>query len=374
MKRVLFINHTNAMHGAETIMFEVMRARKKSGDTIFIVTPTAKESFLDTYIQHIKPERWISLPYKMLGKNVLRSFFILLGYNLYACLRLIFFVKKNKIDIIYSNTSVNCIGALVAQLTKKKHIWHFHEPIDKSYGWTNSLKHIYDMLLNKKTTIVFICKKQKNQWLQKIKNTAKSIVVYNPIKTLENNNINKKNTEELVFGYIGNINQRKNITSLIQAFIQLSEKESTKQIKLKIAGIATDAENKKIQELIDKSTVKNRIDMMGYTHDVSSFYSQIDVLTLVSYSEMMPLVVLEAMSMKKAAIVTTESGLNELLEKDKDCLFVNPSNKQEICNAMELMLNDSFRTTMQECGYNKINNIQFNKTFENSFTTLFENE
>ena len=177
MKKILFINHSNHIHGAETIMLHLMKERKKAGDKIYVVTPREKKRYIKKEIDAIEVEKWILLPYKMLGKNLFRSLLVSFFYNAYALLYLMFFVRKEKIDIIYSNTSINILGASLAFFTRKKHIWHFHESLSKQYNWNNSLKYIYSFFINSKNTIIFIAEEQKKQWTSLIRNINFTFII-----------------------------------------------------------------------------------------------------------------------------------------------------------------------------------------------------
>jgi glycosyltransferase involved in cell wall biosynthesis len=274
-------------------------------------------------------------------------------------------VREKKIDIIYSNTSVTYVGIMVAILTGKPHIWHFHEPISKEYGWSKSINILYKIFLRyKKNLVIFTSKDQKAQWQKQIIRAFKNMLIYNCIRDIHVMD-NKYLRDNVTFGYLGNHDTRKNVTLLISAFQELTHTYSS--IKLLLGGV--DKKNKIVYEN-SMPNAKSKIEMVGYVSDASSFYAQMDIFVLPSLSETWGLVVLEAMLAQKAVICTTHTGLHELFEDKKECLFIDPLNKSELLNAMQSLMNEKYRTDLAMRGYEKVKQYDFNSQFEKSFRLL----
>ncbi|MDR2086489.1 MAG: glycosyltransferase family 4 protein [Dysgonamonadaceae bacterium] len=367
MKKVLFINHSRNVAGAETIMLQIINNVFVGGNEkkAFIVEPTGKESSLfKKKLYDLGITQCFSLPYKCWGGSFLRSI-IVLFFNLYAVLTLVYRVKKERIDIIYSNTSINCIGIMVAILTRKPHIWHFHETI-YGYGWTKYLNILYLIFLRyKKNTVIFISESQKIGWQTKLpKSFSNSKIIYNTIKEI--NITDNPSHGDVVFGYLGSILKEKNIVLLVNAFHELRYTHSN--IKLIIGGTGTD--EYKLKELIKRYSLESSIKMIGYVSDVSPFYENIDVFVLPSLIESWGLVALEAMSAGKAVIMTNNSGLHEILGNE-ECIFFDPMSKQELLDAMKMLMDEKYRKALAIRGYRKVSQYNFNVEFDKSFKILF---
>jgi glycosyltransferase involved in cell wall biosynthesis len=127
-----------------------------------------------------------------------------------------------------------------------------------------------------------------------------------------------------------------------------------------------------IQELIKKYSLQNFVETVGQISDVSSFYSRIDVLVLPSFYECMPLVAIEAMSARRAVIITKNTGLPELFGNKKECLFIDPYSETELREAMEMLMDDKYRNSLAIRSYEKVKEYNFNVAFEDAVRLLFE--
>lgn len=365
MKNILFINHTNDVFGAENVLLKIIDyCLEEAKQNVHVLEPKHKnESHFRLRLEKLGCQNIISLPYKNLGNSRIRSYLVMF-YNLYAIMYMYFYVKKNKINVIYSNTSTTCVGIILAFLTRKEHIWHIHEPTDIEHGWVPSLINLYNTLLKyKRNKTIFVTGTQCSQWKKYIVNLHNSSVIYNPINEFPASN---NNNEQTIFGYLGSREKRKNIPMLLNAFAIASKTNNNVQLVLsQNIGDPDDVVKKQIihlqiEDLIVEKTIINAGD----------FYNMIDVLVLPSLSETWGLVVLEAMHAGKATIITSNTGLTELLQNNIHTLFVNPNDEQSIANAMIAMTNKRLRKKIVENGLDFIDKQNFNFIFKQKILAL----
>ena len=374
MQKVLFINHSRFLHGAETVMCQVIDSVFSScKENVFVCQPSKYESvneFQEKLLENGYTQL-ITLPYQNIGYGLPYSIRKIIN-NLYALIKLCFFVRKNGIGIVFSNTSINFLGIMTAIFTGRKHIWHFHESLPNEM-WNTTLKILYRILLRyKKNTSIFISEAQKKEWQSHLNfNFNNSIVIYNQIKPIviadsqENDNV-------LTFGYIGSWSTRKNIPFLIETFAELNKKHSKIKLVLNKYSGEQDEAIQTVARCIEKHKDSNIISDVKY-NDSSYFFSNIDVLVITSFWESMSLVALEAMSVEKCVIMTdNNSGLHELFDDNVHCFFVDPENKESLYDAMEkLLLNEKLRLSMAKNSYEKIKSYDFNRKFADNFNALF---
>jgi glycosyltransferase involved in cell wall biosynthesis len=368
MKKVLFVNHTRTIGGAETIMLQIIsNVFAGHHEKVFIAEPAGKGvSLLRKTLYGMGITHCYSLPYKCLGNSLIRSIIVLL-FNIYSTLILTYRVKKESIDIVYSNTSISCIGIVAAILARKPHIWHFHEPVSSYYGWTKSLRILYAIFLRyKKNTVIFISENQKTQWQAQLpKSFGQSKVIYNYINEI--NTADKPSRSEVVFGYLGGIEKRKNVVFLVETFHELACTYPNVRLTIGGSGSYEDV----IKKVIASHSLESFVNIMGYVSDRYSFYRDIDVFVLPSLSESWGLVSLEAMLARKAVIMTNNSGLHEILENKQDCIFFDPTSKRELLGAMKTLMDEKYRATLAKRGHEKIKQYNFNMEFKKSFNELF---
>ncbi|MDR0551883.1 MAG: glycosyltransferase family 4 protein [Spirochaetaceae bacterium] len=371
MKNILFVSHSNLMAGAETVMLAGLRAISRSAESgaLYVLFPKGKEMLFKQALNGIIPAgNCLSLPYKCL-RGSLPHFLIVLLFNACSILRLCLFVKKHRIDIIYSNTSVTCIGIITAILSQKTHIWHIHESTGFDDIFTDKkLSCIYNYLMNyKNNTTVFISNTQRKEWEEYLERPIRtSPIIYNPVKQT-GRQCGRKQDGIVVYGYLGSFSKRKNIAMLVEVFYELHK--TFPNTKLLMGGDGELRES--IKETIKKHSLEDAALLLGQISDAELFYSSIDVCVLPSLRETWGLVTLEAMACCKSVIITIHTGLREIFEPDVDCIFIDPLDKTALYNAMERLLDAGCRETLAANGYNKLRRHDFNANFSKQFCGLF---
>jgi glycosyltransferase involved in cell wall biosynthesis len=141
-----------------------------------------------------------------------------------------------------------------------------------------------------------------------------------------------KNSEELVFGFIGSLMWHKGLHVLIDAFKQLKHKK----IKLKIYGIG--AEGDPYQKQIIKSIKSDsRMEYCG-TFDyseLSSVLSNISTIIIPStYKEIFPLVMQTAFAFKIPVIASNIGGMPEIIHDNKNGFLFELGNSIELSNIL----------------------------------------
>ncbi len=360
MGKILFINHSRGLHGAEAVFLRSIRVAKDAGHACYVLVPSIveDEGFDAAAAAIIGNENILHLPYRAYGYGFVRSQAVKL-YNLSAITSIVRFVRNAQIDVIYSNTSITCIGAIVAKCTGIRHIWHLHEPIDAMYGWTARMKNWYRGLMSiANNCCIFISAKQRQQWEEAVETNLPGVVVYNPIKQVVP--VERGDHQNIVFGYLGTFDPRKNIRTLVHAFGEVRKR--VPNAKLLICGAVSEAECHQYSGV--------GIEVRMHTSNVSGFFAEIDVLVLPSWSETMPLVILEAIENGVATIQTTESGLSEILMNEMDTYFVRPDDEKQWVDRMIQLCDASQREEMVNSGMSTVAAHNFNAKFEQSIRNI----
>jgi len=145
----------------------------------------------------------------------------------------------------------------------------------------------------------------------------------------------KRNPKSLVFGYTGQIIERKNVNVIISAFKQLPDPH----ISLQIWG--TIEKNTTYGKLIEKLSLDDpRIKLYGkYKPDqLQSIYTGIDIALIPSLMENYPLVVQEAFIHKTPVIATTAGGIPEAVTDNKNGLLVPAGSITAFKNAIQKII------------------------------------
>ncbi len=163
--------------------------------------------------------------------------------------------------------------------------------------------------------------------------------------------------------YLGTIEPRKNIATLIEAYNDLRLKNPEfSDLKLVLAG-ACGWKNKKIYKKWNESPFKEDIVFLGYISQSERdiLYSKSLVFVYPSFYEGFGFPPLEAMSHGLPVICSNVSSLPEVV--GSAALMINPFKALEITDALETIINDEpFREMLIKKGYERSKLFTWEKT------------
>lgn len=365
MKHILVISHSRGIHGAETVMVSAIKALAAAGNRVTVVVPSIiKDEGLEGLLKHIQGVTIIALPYRSAGGNRIRTEIVKI-YNMRAVWRLQRLIKEEKIDTIYSNTSITILGSQLAQRHKIRHIWHWHESPQVWFERIQPAKELYKHYIPYADAIVFISCTQQQDWEKALgEHIPAAHIIYNPIKRIP---VYAADSHRAIrIGFIGHFEPLKNLVTLVKVFERLHEKRPDTELWL--CGAQGQADVNYVKQLTDLH--EPVLNILPQTQDVSAFYHQIDILVLPSWRETMPLVVLEAMQAGVCVLQTNRSGMNELIEDGKESLFFAPDDAETLYQLLTQCMNPDYRRTIAQAGQEKAIQLIKNSSFDAQITQL----
>ena len=364
MGKVLFINHTNDLFGAERVLVKAIQASGLAPSDIIVVEPDyhPDSAFRDAVTD--AGYEVIRLSYKNLGGSLLRSLLVWL-YNLLAVFRLRRIVHKEGVGCIWSNTSLCCLGVVTARLAGVRHVWHIHEPAEEAHDYVPRLKWLYKSLFAyPKNTFVFVTRKQQGNWERLYPALCgRSRLIYNPSETYQRHRVKDSLCR---FGYLGSWSRRKNLPMLVEVFGQVHELFPDTEL-LMAQNIGDDAERIRtlVATLPDPQAIR-----IEPVEDVQAFFDRIDVLVLPSFSETWGIAAVEAMLQGIATVVTRQTALQEIAEDRTDIVYINPYDRQSLRDAMTEMCDEAFRRRIGTNGQRTMQAMNLNRRFAEGIKEL----
>ena len=135
---------------------------------------------------------------------------------------------------------------------------------------------------------------------------------------------------DLVFGFIGRVEEEKGIETLLTATRQLRPSNW----KLKIAGRGLDGYVDKLGRRFPDS----RIEWLGFT-DAAEFYASVDVVVIPSlWAEPLPYVCVESLHAGKSLICASAGGIPEIARLSNLVEFFPAGNANALAEKMNLAL------------------------------------
>lgn len=137
---------------------------------------------------------------------------------------------------------------------------------------------------------------------------------------------------DLVFVFVGRLNQDKGLKELVGAFEQL-----TGNCRLLVVG-GNDSSAPLDQTVLQRLQNHPRVHCLGFLRDIRPALLMADVLVLPSYREGFPNVVLQAGAMELPVLATDISGCNEAIEPGLNGWLVPPRDIHALATAMSSIL------------------------------------
>lgn len=333
-KNILIISHVDSLGGAERVLLNTIKSIEENYNVFVFINKRGDKNFSKKLKDK---EKYKTLNFGLIQKSYFRTI-LEVPLTVNSLVKTIKFIKKNNIDLIYSNTSVNILGILAAKLTKKRHFWHIHEQFGGVFN--AKFRKIYKSLMKyNKNYNIYISNIIKNNWEENIEGIKyiPNTIIRNPIMLKsEDNNINSIK-EDVVIGFAGSIVKNKNLVLILNAINDL--KKDYKNLKLMIAGEGY--LKKDMMKYCIKNNLTEIVTFLGNVDDMNKFYEKIDILILPSFTEGVPLVVLEAAVKGKMIILTKNSGINEILVENEDYMSINPNDYNDLNDKLRLILNNN---------------------------------
>jgi glycosyltransferase involved in cell wall biosynthesis len=134
----------------------------------------------------------------------------------------------------------------------------------------------------------------------------------------------KKHGKELLF--VGRLAAVKGVPILIEAYAEILKKHPDARLTL----IGDGPERYKVEALIDKFELQNKICLTGYLNqkEVAKRLSESDVFILPSFAEGVPVVLMEAMASGIPVVTTQIAGISELVEDGKSGFVTRPGDAE----------------------------------------------
>jgi glycosyltransferase involved in cell wall biosynthesis len=323
------------MGGAERALLEVIEGFKRNGVECYVLMPydgplrtELKDKSIPYAIMKFKP--WAGEKeqsrYQFI-RNELQNFFILIPA--------LFKIKRWGCDVIYTNTIVIHIGAILAFLLRKPHVWHIHEVFGEDYN----IKFYYGKNISLKimnalsTVLISISDFVADKFVPGV-NPEKMKVVYESVSMHFDNkyrNINENMFDnEIKCMIIGTITKRKRQEDAINALSSLTE--NGVKIKLFIIGESVPEYYNYIVDLIDKKSLWENVNLLGYKTDVSSYIQNVDIGIVCSRSEGFGRTTIEFMLAGKPVIGARSGATTELIQDGVNGLLYTPGDYLELAN------------------------------------------
>lgn len=293
-------------------------------------------------------------------------------FQLGNAIKLAYIIKKEGIDLIHSHTPLagTVLSRLAGGIAGVSVVNHAHLP---DFMNPNPLVRGYKFLLNWITSRLFcakviaVSKFVKREIIKQGIVANKIVTVYNGID-LENIGYDKNTTNKIrdefgikqnqrIIGSVGRLGDDKGQHILIKAAQGVIKHYPHTVFVLVGEDLARSGEYRKtLEELASDLGLKQQIIFTGYRSDILDLMNAFDIFVLSStFTEGLPVVILEAMIAKKPVIATTVGGTQEIVIHGQTGTLVPPQDSDKLAQAIIYHLeNPQISKKMGEKGYERV--------------------
>ena len=343
--KILYVTHYSGFLGANRSLLQVIKLLKKYGVMPLVVVPSEGE-----FTQYLKDEDipYIIMPiyyclYVNNSSRIKNLYYRLKGcigeflnviISCYYCFSVL---KKEKIDIVHSNSSATNIGAYIALFLHVKHVWHVREFLRLHYNlcfpWSIYLQRA--IMRNMADVIIPISKSVK-QYLSKFIDESRLTLIYNGVEYKPMKHTTIKTPINIVM--VGLIHPSKRQFVVVQALKKLINRGYS-CIHLYIVGNIDpiyEAYYEMMNKYIKDEGLESYVSFTGYIKNVTEILSQMHIGILASENEAFGRVTVEYMLSGLIPIVANSGGSVEIVTNGVDGYIFN--DEESLVNILETIV------------------------------------
>ena len=352
-KKILLLHSSNDLYGASKIFLQIIEILSNQEYEIHVVLPS--KGPMDDFF-----ENKINLNYHSLGvfrKKYLNPLGLInrMLTNLKAIKFLSSYIKKNKINLVYTNTSTILAGGIAAKKNKIPSLFHVHEiPVGNKFYQLFSGKMI-NIYSNK---IIAVSNSVKKHWIKYI-DGKKIKRIYNGIIFKKTNTINKieRKNDDFVITSIARIIPYKGHSYLIDIANELIKKSN--KFKFFVVGDTLSSYASYYESIIKKVRdigLENQIKFLGFRKDVSKIIQESNLFIHPAISpDPLPTVLFESLYNDLPIVATNLGGAIEILDNGNNGLLIPYNDAKKAANLIsDYCNNDKLQQNHLENGKNKL--------------------
>lgn len=368
IKKILIAHSSNDYYGASKVLISTIDVFIKNGFQVYLMLPNNGPLNDDQIIKKTN--------LKIINFGVFRKkYFTIFGLinRFYFIIKSSFYIKKflkrNQIDLVYTNTSTLISPSIAAKFAGIPSIFHIHEIPNGNPIYSRFITAFLNIFPRE---IICVSKSVYDFWIKNGLKKSKAKIIYNGfnIKKTKSKILCK---DKIVFTSISRIIPYKGHSLLIRIFDMLCKKN--KNIYLQIVGDTLPEYQKYLDELkldIKKRGLNNKIKFLGFREDVMSILDKSNFFIHTPLSpDPFPTVIFEAIKCKIPVITNKLGGAYEILDQGNNGLIIkNDSVEESVENIFSYLGNKKHQNKNVEKAinyvYNNFSQEQFKRKILNS--------
>ena len=352
IKKILLAHSSNDQYGASKVLISIINIFINNGYEVHLLLPNngplnKNKTIKKTKLSIIKLGVFRKKYFSIFG--LINRFYFIIKSSLFIKK----YLKKNKIDLVYTNTSTLISPSIAAKFAGIPSIFHIHEIPNSNLLYSRFITAILNIF---STEIICVSKSVYDFWIKNGSKKFKTKIIYNGFNIKKPKSKNLSN-DKIVFTSISRIIPYKGHSLLIRIFDILFKKNNN--IYLQIVGDTLPAYQKYLNELkvdIKKRGLNNRIKFLGFREDVISILDKSNFFIHTPLSpDPLPTVIFEAIMCKTPVITNNLGGAYEILDQGNNGLIIkNDLIEESVENIFSYLENKKQQSKNVEKAFNYV--------------------
>ncbi|MFA5816010.1 MAG: glycosyltransferase [Bacteroidales bacterium] len=286
--------------------------------------------------------------------------------------RLIRLMRRERYDLVHTNTGVTVGGAIAARLSGIPHVWHFREILSEFGLFLRFYQQFVNALSRR---LIFITGAVRDQFSsQRIRKKGRVIHDGIPVEEYEGN-LPEADDGSIIVTSVGRLAPYKGQYILIDAIAKAVDQGI--DLQAFIVGDVYGERHEYREELMSQASrlgLAERVQFTGFVDDVLPFLEKCNLFILASTRpEGLGIVMLEAMAAGRAVIATNGGGAREIITDGEDGLLVPPGDSELMAKAIVRLANDrETRHRLAAAGNEKVKSRFSKQAMVDNILELYE--
>ena len=318
-KKILITHSSNDKYGASKVLINIIDIFIENGFEIFLFLPNKGPLNNNEVVKKTN--------LKVINLGVFRkkyfTFFGLINrlyFIVKSSLYIKKFLKRNQIDLVYTNTSTIISPSIAAKFTGIPSISHVHEIPDSNFIYVRFITTVLNFFAK---DVICVSESVYDFWTKNALKKSKAKIIHNGFN-IKKSKSKILNNDKIVFTNISRIIPYKGHSLLIRIFEIICKKN--KNIYLQIVGDTLPEYQKYLDKLkldIKKRELNNNIKFLGFRNDIISILEKSSFFIHTPLSpDPLPTVIFEAIKSQTPVITNNLGGAYEILNNGKNGLII----------------------------------------------------
>jgi glycosyltransferase involved in cell wall biosynthesis len=315
--RVCLLSHSSELAGAELVLVEAARALEAMGHDIHVVLSGSgpleqRLRSLGVDISFVPHTWWVTGDVLSSSLRVRRAIRFL-KWSVNPTRNVLAVLRKQRPDVVVTNTLVFPQGALAARLASVPHVWYVHE-FGTEFQFYLGERRSFNLIDRLSSRVVTCSRAVATHLEQHGVGAGKIHTVYSAVEVPHARAPRFKNGQaELRLLLLGKVDPFKGQQDAIRAVKLLSD--TGLGVTLTIAGPDPNGHAVELRRLVERLKISDRVTFRGFTSEPYRLFADAHAVLMCSRSEAFGRVTVEAMK-SGCPVIASDAGGNPELVRD----------------------------------------------------------